>query len=92
MSLYEQIRKVHEREQLGIRQLSRRFGVHRRDVRQALQSAVSALSVSARKRIRRWLPGQRAAVCHAHYVHAHYVVLHAHAAFGEVHDPVEGLG
>jgi transposase len=40
VSLYEQIRKVNEREQLGIRQLSRRFGVHRRDVRQALRSAV----------------------------------------------------
>lgn len=40
MSLYEQIRKAHEREKLGIRQLSRRFGVHRRDVRQALACAV----------------------------------------------------
>ncbi|MBO0894845.1 MAG: IS21 family transposase, partial [Acidimicrobiales bacterium] len=38
--LYEQIRKVHEREQLGIRALARRFGVHRREVRQALSSAV----------------------------------------------------
>ena len=40
MKLYEQIRKAHEREQLSIRELSRRFGVHRRDVRQALASAV----------------------------------------------------
>ena len=40
MSLYEQIRKAHEREKLGIRQLSRRFGVHRRDIRQALACAV----------------------------------------------------
>ncbi len=40
MSVYEQIRKAHEREGLGIRALARRFGVHRRDVRQALASAV----------------------------------------------------
>jgi transposase len=38
--LYEQIRKAHEREQLSLRELARRFGVHRRDVRQALVSAV----------------------------------------------------
>jgi transposase len=38
--LYEQIRKAHEREGLSIRELSRRFGVHRRDVRLALESAV----------------------------------------------------
>lgn len=40
MKLYEQIRKAHEREQLSIRELARRFGVHRRDVRQALASPV----------------------------------------------------
>ncbi len=40
MKLYEQIRKVHEREQLSVRGLSKRFHVHRRDVRQALVSAV----------------------------------------------------
>jgi len=40
VKLYEQIRKAHEREQLSIRELARRFGVHRRDVRQALSSAV----------------------------------------------------
>jgi len=40
VSVYEQIRKAHEREALGIRALSRRFRVHRRDVRQALVSAV----------------------------------------------------
>jgi transposase len=40
VSVYEQIRKVHEREGASIRELSRRFGVHRRDVRQALESAV----------------------------------------------------
>jgi transposase len=38
--LYEQIRRAHEREQLGIRALATRFGVHRRDVRRALASAV----------------------------------------------------
>ena len=42
MQLYEQIRRVHERESLSIRALSRRFGVHRRDVRAALDSAVPA--------------------------------------------------
>jgi transposase len=40
VELYEQIRKAHQREQLSIRALAGRFGVHRRDVRQALLSAV----------------------------------------------------
>ena len=40
VSVYEQIRKVHERDGVSIRELARRFGVHRRDVRQALASAV----------------------------------------------------
>lgn len=40
VQLYEQIRRVHEREELSIRALARRFGVHRRDVRAALESAV----------------------------------------------------
>jgi transposase len=40
VSVYEQIRRVHEREAASIRELSRRFGVHRRDVRAALESAV----------------------------------------------------
>jgi transposase len=40
VELYEQIRKVHDREGLSIRELSRRFGVHRRDVRAALVSAL----------------------------------------------------
>lgn len=40
MKLYEQIRKAHEREGLSIRELSRRFHVHRRDVRLALASAI----------------------------------------------------
>lgn len=40
MELYEQIRKASARERLSIRALSRRFRVHRRDVRAALESAV----------------------------------------------------
>lgn len=40
MELYEQIRKVHQREQVSVRELSRQFRVHRRDVRQALASAL----------------------------------------------------
>jgi hypothetical protein len=40
VELYEQIRRVHAREGLSIRELSRRFQVHRRDVRAALVSAV----------------------------------------------------
>lgn len=39
MELYEQIRKVREREGASKRELARRFHVHRRDVRQALESA-----------------------------------------------------
>lgn len=42
MQLYEQIRRVREREGLSIRALARRFGVHRREVRAALESAVPA--------------------------------------------------
>ena len=38
--LYEQIRKAAEREDVSIRELARRFHVHRRDIRQALTSAV----------------------------------------------------
>lgn len=40
MLLYEQIRRAHEREQVSIRELARRFGVHRRDVRAALASPI----------------------------------------------------
>jgi transposase len=40
VELYEQIRKVRDREQISLRELSRRFQVHRRDVRQALASAI----------------------------------------------------
>jgi len=35
VELYEQIRKAHEREKLSIHELARRFGTHRRYVRQA---------------------------------------------------------
>jgi transposase len=42
VELYEQIRKAHEREKLSIHELARRFGTHRRYVRQALESAVPA--------------------------------------------------
>ncbi len=40
MALYEQIRRAREREELSIRELARRFGVHRRDVRAALASPI----------------------------------------------------
>ena len=40
MKLYEQIRRSHERDGVSLRELARRFHVHRRDVRQALASAV----------------------------------------------------
>ncbi len=40
VELYEQIRKSHERDELSIRALSERFGVHRRTVREALDSPV----------------------------------------------------
>lgn len=40
VKLYEQIRRAHDREGLSIHELSRRFHVHRRDVRAALASAV----------------------------------------------------
>jgi hypothetical protein len=39
VKLYEQLRKAREREGLSIHELARRFGVHRRDVRQAVASA-----------------------------------------------------
>jgi transposase len=40
VELFEQIRKVHERQGLSIHELARRFHTHRRMVRQALDSAV----------------------------------------------------
>jgi transposase len=42
VELYEQIRKASERDGLGIRALARRFGTHRRYVREALASPVPA--------------------------------------------------
>ena len=38
--MFEQIRRADRDEGLSIRELARRFGVHRRTVRQALESAV----------------------------------------------------
>src|SRR6516225_911225 len=40
VELFEQIRRDHDREGLSIHALARRHGVHRRTVRQALESAV----------------------------------------------------
>ena len=40
VELYEQIRKSHERDELSIRALAERFGVHRRTVREALASPI----------------------------------------------------
>jgi transposase len=40
MELFESIRRDHRREELSIRQLADKHGVHRRTVRQALESAV----------------------------------------------------
>jgi transposase len=40
VELFEQIRRDHDREGLSIHALARRYGVHRRTVRQALESAV----------------------------------------------------
>ena len=42
VKLYEHIRKADEREQLSIHELARRFGVHRRDVRQGVGVACAA--------------------------------------------------
>jgi transposase len=60
VSVYEQIRKVREREGVSIRELARRFGVHRRDVRQALESAVPPPRKLASRRpapaLDRWKP------------------------------------
>jgi hypothetical protein len=40
VELYEQIRRAHSRDELSIRELARRFPVHRRDVQAALSSPV----------------------------------------------------
>lgn len=59
MKLYEQIRRAHERDELSVRELARRFHVHRRDVRQALASAVPPerkAVVRAAPALDRWKP------------------------------------
>jgi len=59
VKLYEQIRTAHEREGLSVRELARRFHVHRRDVRQALVSAVPPerkVVVRAAPALDRWKP------------------------------------
>jgi transposase len=59
VELYEQIRKTREREQLGIRALARRFGTHRRYVREALASPVPSSRkpvVRASPVLDRWKP------------------------------------
>lgn len=59
MKLYEQIRRTRDRDELSIRELARRFGVHRRDVRAALASAVPpSRKVSERPcpKLDRWKP------------------------------------
>jgi len=40
VELFEDIRRAHDRETLSIRELSKRFGVHRRTVRRAIDSAI----------------------------------------------------
>lgn len=72
MRTYEQIRKAYEREGCSIRELSRRFRVHRRDVRAALADPVPAPRKSSPPRpapvlgpwkpiIERWLEEDREA-------------------------------
>jgi transposase len=59
VSTYEQIRRAHDREGLSIRSLSRRFRAHRRDVRQALASALPPprkAPARAAPKMDRWKP------------------------------------
>lgn len=60
MELFEQIRKAHDREQVSVRGLSRRFGTHRRSVRQALASPLPPPRKAAPPRpapvLDRWKP------------------------------------
>ena len=69
VELFERIRRDHEREELSIRALADRHGVHRRTVRQALASATPpARKVPERDRpvmglyeelVRGWLRAER---------------------------------
>ena len=61
VELFEQIRRDRRLEQLSIRELAERHGVHRRTVRQALAvgGAAAAQGVRRRGRGRRWTRGRR---------------------------------
>ena len=59
VSTYEQIRRAHDRDGLSIRALSQRFRAHRRDVRQALASALPPprkVPARAAPKMDRWKP------------------------------------
>ncbi|MBN4059664.1 IS21 family transposase [Acidimicrobium ferrooxidans] len=60
VQLYEQIRRAHAHDEVSIRELSRRFGVHRRDVRAALVSPIPAARkvgpAKASPKLDRWKP------------------------------------
>jgi hypothetical protein len=59
VELFEQIRKVHEREQLSTQELARRFRTHGRYVRQAFSSAVPPGEVPG---VSKWPSRFRAAI------------------------------
>ena len=59
VELFEQIRRAAEREGLGVRALARRFGTHRRTVREALASPLPAprkVVVRPAPKLERWKP------------------------------------
>ncbi len=59
VKLYEQIRRARDSDELSIRELARRFGVHRRDVRAALTSAVPPSRKTSERpcpKLDRWKP------------------------------------
>ena len=62
MEQFEQIRRDHAREGLSIRALARRHGVHRRAVRQALESALPPAKRTPRGRPAPALGAYRAVV------------------------------
>lgn len=62
MEQFEQIRRDHAREGLSIRELARRHGVHRRVVRQALESAVPLAKRPPESRPAPKLGGYRAVI------------------------------